>query len=1096
MKRFYALLLSTLMAFAALGQSYVQIGSGEVSTSYPVYGAWYYTWHSAIYPAQAEIGSNSITHIAFSCNNGPKTASNQKIYLKLTDNEVFSNANYEFPEDNGYTLVFEGDVTFDGWTQIDITDFAYDGTSNIILHWENRHGNFNYQYPNFNSTTSSVNNNKGAGSDMSFPSTSGYLNPYPSSLPNIRFYYEAGSAPETPSNELPENGAQKVDVNANLQFTLGTNTTSYDLYLSTSESLVTNFDESAALITDVNVSEPGDFTYTPDITLAQQTEYFWRVVAKNETDQTASPVFSFETQRVIESFPYTQGFEDEEIWTEGWYGDLSLTDWFYTTVPVSWNKSGEGNGYTGNHSAVCNPSGTGGEFILMTPRVNVPANHYISFWWRNNSPVVSGKIEGQDVTFTEISTDGGDSWTELGALSPAQPTDWAWVYYDLSAYAGDNVYIRWRYARESDQSGIPMFIDDVLIDEISGLPEISLSESSISFPELAIGGSMDMAVTISNIGTSNLSITSASVDEPFYCNVSVAIAPGQSEEVVVSFEPNAIDSYSSTLTFNVDGDFTGDNTLNLSGSSIGLASSFYQGFDASTSMPTGWNAINSPTHAFTKAEVKADQYGSYSAPNAVKFTVFTEHNFPVTLVTPGVDGFDQNTLTFYAKKGDALYDVSLLVGLMDNPYDANSFEEIQTIEITDEHQEFQISFPAENTKPYIAFRHSENTEENSVTSIWIDEITWDAGGAVVPEPAQVVFPVNGASDIDIMKALTFAWANGGGSPSGYKLSLGTNAEANNIIENVVITGGTTTTYTISQQDLDFSTTYNWQIVPFNENGDAVECPVWSFTTMDDPTVTSLPFFENFDNLVNESGFTYPLGWSIENVAQDNLSWDVLSNSEYSPNNAYSAPNAMHIAFHPYNAKDDYLFTPPIELEASKTYSVSFMLQTLEDGVTGLVYTEKIKALVGSQNTSDAMSIEVVDTQINELGWVEVSGTFNVPEDASYFVAFHGYSDPDQYLLIIDDVKVDVYTGTHSETTSLVDFSIYPNPANSFAKIILSDDMQSPCSVKVYSVTGQLMHSSVYSRNEIVLNTAKYAKGVYVVAVDTPKGSAMKKLIVK
>ncbi len=1022
MRIFYGLIFSLLMAFTASAQSYVQVGSGDVSTSYPVYGAWSYAWHSAIYPAQVDLGSNDITHIALNCNDGPKTANSQKIYLKLTSDDVFADANYESPESNGYTLVFDGDITFDGWTQIDITDFEYDGSSNIIVHWESRNGDFNYSYPNFNSTTSDANNNKGNGNDVSFPTGSGYLNPYPSSLPNIRFYYEAsGDVPETPQNEIPENNDTKVEVDTELTITLGDFTTAYDIYLGTNETLVTDMDESVLVASDIEVTDPGTYSYAVTEMLESKTQYFWRVVAKNSTDATASPVFTFETQRVISDFPYTQGFEDEEIWTPGWYGDLSLTDWFYTTSPMSWNKSSESNGYAGNHSATCSPTGTGGEFVLMTPRLNVPDNHHISFWWRNNSPIIDDgdKVTGMDATHIEISTDGAETWSSLGVLEPAEPTDWDWVLYDISDYAGDNVYIRWRYVRETDQAGMPIFIDEVSIDLSTNEPEINLSETSINYPELAMGGSYGIPVNISNTGTANLVITDVTTNGVFSCDFTGEIAPGDTQEAVIYFEPTDASDNTGTATFNIDGSFGGENTISLSGTSTELISNFYQGFDASNELPAGWSAINSPDHDFTHVDVVSDVYGAYSAPNVAKFVMFTEHNYPVTLVTPGVDGFDTNKLTFYAKKGDEIYDVSLIVGVMENPYDTASFEEVTTIELTHEHQEFEVVIPETNTKPYIGFQHSQNPEETSVTSIWVDDITWDVEGNNPPAVAQVVAPEDNETNVDIMMGLDLVWASGGGSPEGYKLFVGTNPEADNMINGEVLDGSNNTNYNINADALNYSETYYWQVVPFNENGDATDNPVWSFTTMDNPSIASLPFFENFDGIENGSGFTYPLGWSIENANDDNLSWDLLSNSEYSPDNAYSDPNAMHVAFHPYNAKDDYLFTPPIQMQADEVYSVKFMLQTLEDAVTGLVYSEKIKVLVGSDNTSEAMTIEVLDTKVEDLGWKEVLGTFSVPEDGEYYVAFYTYSDPDQYLIIIDDITIDVLE-TYSVTYASLD----------------------------------------------------------------------------
>ncbi len=50
----------------------------------------------------------------------------------------------------------------------------------------------------------------------------------------------------------------------------------------------------------------------------------------------------------------------------------------------------------------------------------------------------------------------------------------------------------------------------------------------------------------------------------------------------------------------------------------------------------------------------------------------------------------------------------------------------------------------------------------------------------------------------------------------------------------------TTTVYDPVNDLTYSTTYYWKIIPYNQFGDAINCPVWSFTVLADPTVTTYP----------------------------------------------------------------------------------------------------------------------------------------------------------------------------------------------------------------------------------------------------------------
>jgi hypothetical protein len=1090
MKRFYLIAAFALSSLLSNGQSFVEIGAGTVSTSYPVYGAWAYGWFSAIYPAQGSIGANAITHIALNCINGTKTANNQKIYLKLSTDNVFAGTNYENPESNGYTLVYSGSISFNGWTVIDITDFTYDGTSNIIVHWENRNGDFSYQYPNFNSTTSSTNNNKGNGSDTPFPTVNGYLNPYPSSLPNIRFYYEAGAAPETPQNELPASNSTKVNVDTELSIDLGENTTAFDVYFSTVEALVASMDESVRVVTNEEVSAAGTITITlPDTPLLSKTNYFWRVVAKNASDETASPVFSFQTQRVISALPYTQGFEDTEIWTPGWYGDLTKTDWYYQTTPVNWNKSSEANAYSGLASAICHPSGNGGDFELRTPRINLPANHYVSFWWRNNSVIVN-KVEGSDATYVEVSTDGGVNWTELSVLAPATPNEWTWALIDLSDYVSSNVHLRWRYTRPDGQAGVPIFIDDIVIDEITDGGEISLSASSIEFPSLAVSGLMQKSVTLTNTGTGFLNVTNATVEAPYSCSFTANLAPGQSAEIVVEYNPTEVGASSKTLTLNIDGSYTGDNTIALSGSAVGLVANFFQPFDANLNIPAGWNALNNPNHQFTSVAIKADSY-AYSAPNVAKFVMFSEHNYPVTLATPGLDNFDTHQLKFYAKKGGD-YDMNIIVGRMANPYDVDSFVEVETFVLTDIHQQFTVNFEPMEGYPYVGIRHGGNPETSSVTSIWLDDVSWNTAVGSVPNPALISKPGNGATNVDIMVNLKFQWINGGGDPNGYHFYFGESASNFNIVNGLLFEGSNNTSYTYTGA-ISYGTTYFWKVVPFNTTGNAVDCPVWSFTTMADPTITSLPFVENFNSLVPGPGFNFPLGWTVENTNNDGPSWDVVANT-VTPSMAHSAPNAMNIIFSFYDM-NDWLITPPIALEASKSYSLSFWFRTMGDQIVPNP-VEKLSVYLGTDNVSTAMSTTALhqNLTLNNLEWEQATVNFSPSADGAYYIGFHGHSDSFQGYMLLDDVVVDFNTSIIDPTQSSKALQLFPNPAKGFVNINLDNDSQLPYNVKVVSITGQVMIEK--SMLNGLLQLDGLANGVYFVVAENSAGRYVGKLVVK
>ena len=95
-----------------------------------------------------------------------------------------------------------------------------------------------------------------------------------------------------------------------------------------------------------------------------------------------------------------------------------------------------------------------------------------------------------------------------------------------------------------------------------------------------------------------------------------------------------------------------------------------------------------------------------------------------------------------------------------------------------------------------------------------------AGGPMAPFPALLVSPANGASMLPLNTTLN--WASGGGNPTGYRLYFGTTTPP--LLYDDL---GNVTTFS---PVLDYETTYYWQIVPYNSEGDAQNCPIWSFST--------------------------------------------------------------------------------------------------------------------------------------------------------------------------------------------------------------------------------------------------------------------------
>ena len=171
----------------------VEIGGGTSGTSYvPVYGFYDYSWTRCVY-LQSELGNAmTINKIAYQLFNSPSNyrMPNQQIWIKHTSDSSITNSSYLNPSANGFTKVFDGQLTFTGtqgdWFEIgfNVEDFDYNGSDNLIVIWENRDGDYASGYPRwyYNSV---ANRSVYKYADGSFPYSSGNVSSY---LPNTRFF--------------------------------------------------------------------------------------------------------------------------------------------------------------------------------------------------------------------------------------------------------------------------------------------------------------------------------------------------------------------------------------------------------------------------------------------------------------------------------------------------------------------------------------------------------------------------------------------------------------------------------------------------------------------------------------------------------------------------------------------------------------------------------------------------------------------------------------------------------------------------------------------------------------------------------------------
>ncbi|MFH1121319.1 MAG: choice-of-anchor J domain-containing protein [Bacteroidota bacterium] len=274
------------------------------------------------------------------------------------------------------------------------------------------------------------------------------------------------------------------------------------------------------------------------------------------------------------------------------------------------------------------------------------------------------------------------------------------------------------------------------------------------------------------------------------------------------------------------------------------------------------------------------------------------------------------------------------------------------------------------------------------TNIYSTGVTASATTFGPPSCAVISTPSNAGTDVLI--SATLNWTSGGGAPTGYRLSLGTDNPPTDILLDA--DQGNVLTYNPTP-DLNYNTTYYWSVTPYNTYGNPTGCAVWSFTTAPDPTIVNFPYTQNFDGTWSGSPAA-PYGWTVINANSDSYTWN--------RNNTYITPtHSLPYAAHGMGNTNDYLISPPISLG-----SIDARIKWW-DKVESASYVNSYRVLV-STTTPDISSFT------NDLGIYNCSNTAwteHILELSSFtgtiYVAFYQLASASTYYGFgIDDFTIE------------------------------------------------------------------------------------------
>ncbi len=173
---------------------------------------------------------------------------------------------------------------------------------------------------------------------------------------------------------------------------------------------------------------------------------------------------------------------------------------------------------------------------------------------------------------------------------------------------------------------------------------------------------------------------------------------------------------------------------------------------------------------------------------------------------------------------------------------------------------------------------------------------WEAPDITAPpEVTDLLWPHNGL--LTSAKAVHLEWTEvWSASPLlGYKVYLGTDPNPSQLIYDGL-------DFSYATTNLDYNSTYYWKVVPYNDNGDATDVEIWSFSTVEESHLA-----ESFEDV-----WFPPLGWQHE------PGW--IQDSSNSLDGLKSARKYTHP-----NAENNKLQTPKLIITANS--QLSFFAKT-------------------------------------------------------------------------------------------------------------------------------------------------------------------------
>lgn len=675
----------------------------------------------------------------------------------------------------------------------------------------------------------------------------------------------------------------------------------------------------------------------------------------------------------------SEGLNASFVWHNYWDGETSSTP----TISGKNCASCDAPTYAGDPKGGLGPR----EEILLSPELDLTTTCQLKFTWRVSPMnaydysrydlqvriVENGNLDGAETIF---SIQNEAMLKESGVMTfPVATWDPHVSTLDLSDWKGKKVKIAFVYKMLTTVANVA-WLDDISVTafkpDTAPVPELSIDR--YNFGNVYVGEKFyTEVITLTNSGLNGLKVTS--IDLPTGVETTldaskVNLDKHESVKFQLSYTASLTSPASGNVVIHTNG---GDVTIALSATKQIVPEGFTLETFENHYPPAGWK-----NNGWGSTNVAIE--GDRSAYNSGGFS-------DATLTTPRLDLTNGGEITFTylneytSEDGTTLpaYDISLQVSYdggnswttkWTSPWEAeDSYNVLKTLTVDlgkgTDNSYARWFYPAvEQDEEGYAYEHSDFTLDR----VLLPNLYGVDG---VPSAVTLSKPATGTTGV-YPRNIVLEWQPAQFA-EGYKVYVGSNAAADNLVNGEVVDG---LTYTVAVAP--YETTFNWKVVAVNSKGDGPASEVWTFTTQADASVMAFPYEENFDNCTNSK--PVPEGWLTETTAEwQNRSWQPNSLFPYKGVGASLATGWMYAG--------DYstLTSPEFRLPAAgEEMSISFVWgdehpRNLIVDETGLLKKQNVEGGNGISDVVFEIFADGVWTQASYL-----SEGFNSDNETKYW----------------------------------------------------------------------------------------------------------------